>query len=145
MTIREALKNQILYLDGGMGTLLQAQGLKPGEKPERWNLSHPEIITSIHKAYFDAGSHVVNTNTFGASTLKFSRDELDSIVKAALENAHTAAAQSTGTQPKWVALDIGPLGRLRKPYGDLDFEEAVSVFAETITLSVSITTAASEP
>ena len=136
MNILEFAKKHILFLDGGMGTLLQSQGLQPGELPECWNLSHPEIITSIHRDYFDAGSHVVNTNTFGASCLKFSPDELDAIVKAAIENARSAATQSAGTQPKWVALDVGPLGRLLKPYGDLDFEDAVSVFAETIRLGV---------
>ena len=72
MKITEYLKSHITYLDGGMGTLLQAQGLKPGERPERWNLSHPEAITAIHRAYYDAGSNVVNTNTFGANSLKFS-------------------------------------------------------------------------
>ena len=131
MNILEYTKEHLLFLDGGMGTLLQSRGLQPGELPERWNLSHPEVITAIHKAYYDAGSHVVSANTFGASSLKFSPEELDSIIKAALENARAAAAQSAGTQPKWVALDIGPLGRLLKPYGDLDFEAAVSVFAET--------------
>ena len=136
MNILDYTKEHLLFLDGGMGTLLQSQGLLPGELPEQWNLSHPEIITAIHKAYFDAGSHVVNANTFGASCLKFSHEELDSIVKAAMENARAAAKQSIGTQPKWVALDIGPLGRLLKPYGDLDFEDAVSVFAETVQLGV---------
>ena len=136
MTILEFLKNHLLFLDGGMGTLLQSRGLQPGEHPEHWNLSHPEVIRSIHQAYFDAGSHVVNSNTFGANCLKFSPSELDAIVKAALENARAAAAASSGTQPKWVALDVGPLGRLLKPYGDLDFEEAVAVFGETVRLGV---------
>ena len=134
MNILDFANHHILFLDGGMGTLLQARGLEPGELPERWNLSHPEVITSIHRAYFDAGSHVVNANTFGASSLKFSAEELDAIVRTAMENARTAAEQSTGSQPKWVALDIGPLGHLLKPYGDLDFEDAVSVFAETVRL-----------
>ena len=136
MNILEFAKDHILFLDGGMGTLLQSRGLQPGELPERWNVSHPEAIIDIHRAYFDAGSHVVNSNTFGASSLKFDSHELDAIVKAAMENARSAAAQSTGTQPKWVALDIGPLGRLLKPYGDLDFEEAVSIFARTVRLGV---------
>jgi len=136
MTILEFLKNHLLFLDGGMGTLLQSRGLQPGEHPEHWNLSHPEVIRSIHQAYFDAGSHVVNANTFGANSLKFSSSELESIVRAALENARAAAAASSGTQPKWVALDIGPLGRLLKPYGDLDFEEAVSIFAQIVRLGV---------
>ena len=72
MNIRNYIKDRVLYLDGGMGTLLQARGLMPGELPERWNLSHPEAVTDVHRAYFDAGCNVVNTNTFGANTLKFS-------------------------------------------------------------------------
>jgi len=136
MNILDYAKDHLLFLDGGMGTLLQSQGLQPGELPEYWNLDHPDVIKSIHRAYFDAGSHVVNSNTFGANSLKFSSEELDAIVKAAMENARAAAAASTGAQPKWVALDIGPLGRLLKPYGDLDFEDAVSVFAAIVRLGV---------
>ena len=71
MNFSEYLKNNIVYLDGGMGTLLQAQGLTPGEHPEKWNISHSEIITDIHKNYFNSGSNVVCTNTFGANSLKF--------------------------------------------------------------------------
>lgn len=136
MNILQYLKNHIVYLDGGMGTLLQARGLRAGEMPERWNLSHAEEIVAIHKAYFDAGSNVVNTNTFGANILKFGADELDAIIGAAIANARRAAEESAGEQPKWVALDIGPTGRMLAPYGDLDFEDAVSVFAETVRLGV---------
>ena len=136
MKITEYIKEHILYLDGGMGTLLQAQGLSAGELPERWNITHPEIITDIHRDYFDAGSNVVNTNTFGANILKFSTSELDAIVKAAIENARAAANSSHGVQEKWVALDIGPTGRMLAPYGDFDFEDAVAVFAETVKLGV---------
>ena len=136
MKILDYLKHNLLYLDGGMGTLLQSQGLQPGELPERWNLTHPDVITKIHRDYFDAGSHVVNANTFGANGLKFSSEELDYIVKAALENARKAAAESTGAQEKWIALDIGPTGRMLKPYGDLDFEDAVAAFAEVVRLGV---------
>ena len=136
MNILQHLKNNILYLDGGMGTLLQTQGLSVGELPERWNITHPDAITEIHRAYFDAGSNVVNTNTFGANCLKFEMDELDSIIGAAISNARRAANQSKTEHPKWVALDIGPTGRMLAPYGDLDFEDAVSVFAETVRLGV---------
>ena len=76
MKIIEYLDKHILYLDGGMGTLLQKQGLPPGELPERWNITHPEIITKIHRDYFDAGSNIVNTNTFGANLLHFSLEGL---------------------------------------------------------------------
>ena len=136
MKITEFLKNRIVYLDGGMGTLLQAQGLVPGELPERWNLSHPDIIEQIHRDYYNAGSHIVNTNTFGANCLKFSPEELDSIVSAAIQNARRAIEASTAPQEKWVALDIGPTGKMLKPYGDLDFEDAVEIFAKTVKLGV---------
>ena len=136
MKITEFLKNRIVYLDGGMGTLLQAQGLVPGELPERWNLSHPDVIEQIHRDYYNAGSHIVNTNTFGANCLKFSPEELDSIVSAAIQNARRAIEASTAPQEKWVALDIGPTGKMLKPYGDLDFEDAVEIFAKTVKLGV---------
>lgn len=136
MTFKEYLQQNIVYLDGGMGTLLQAQGLCPGEQPERWNLSHPDVIVSIQKAYFDAGSNVVCTNTFGANTLHFDEAELEEIVKAAIANARQAQVQSTASHEKFVALDIGPSGKLLKPLGDLAFEDAVSIFAETVKLGV---------
>ena len=137
MKITEFLKNNILILDGSMGTLLQERGLLPGELPETWNLSHPDVITGIHREYFDAGSHVVSTNTFGANLLKYTSEELKKIIGAAVQNARHAAEESTGTQKKWVALDVGPSGRMLAPYGDFDFEDAVSLFAETIRLGVS--------
>jgi len=136
MDIREYLKYNTLFLDGGMGTLLQKQGLMPGELPERWNLTRPEVIYEIHRSYFDAGSNVVNTNTFGANILKLSREELDEVVKAAIEVARGAASESVADGPKWVALDIGPTGKMLKPYGDFEFEEAVTVFKETVKLGV---------
>lgn len=136
MNFREYLKNNIVYLDGGMGTLLQARGLRPGEHPERWNISHPEVVTDIHRAYFDAGSNVVCTNTFGANILKFDEAELDELICAAIRNARTAAEQSVSVGEKFVALDIGPSGKLLKPLGDLDFEAAVEVFAKTVRLGV---------
>ena len=125
-----------MLLDGGMGTLLQAAGLPLGELPERWNLSHAEKIIEIHKAYFDAGSNIVATNTFGANCLKFTEQELDEIVAAAVANARAAAELASGNQAKFIALDIGPTGRLLKPYGDFDFEDAVEAFAKTIRLGV---------
>ena len=136
MNFTTFLKHNLTILDGGMGTLLQKAGLAPGELPEGWNLTHAEEVTAIHRAYFDAGSNVVNTNTFGANILKFSTDELDDIIRAAVENARNAAARSVGTQEKFVALDIGPTGKLLKPLGDFDFEDAVTVFAETVRLGV---------
>lgn len=136
MNIRDFIKNNIVYLDGGMGTLLQKSGLQPGELPERWNISHPEVIREIHKNYYDSGSNVVNANTFGANTLKFSMDELDEIICHAVKNADEARKASSGEQEKFIALDVGPTGKLLKPLGDLDFEDAVKIFAETIRLGV---------
>ena len=136
MHILEFWKDHLVYLDGGMGTLLQARGLGPGELPERWNLSHPEVIRAIHRAYYDAGSHVVSANTFGANGLKFDGEELEAIVHSALDNARAAREESRGSQEKFIALDIGPTGRLLKPYGDLDFEDAVALFAQVVRLGV---------
>lgn len=136
MNFREFLNDNIVLFDGGMGSLLQQRGLKIGEKPENWNITHKEIITEIHTAYFNAGSNVVTANTFGANSLKFSNDELDEIIKNAIENVKTAAKQSSNKNEKFVALDIGPTGRLLKPLGDLDFEKAVEIFAQTVKLGV---------
>ena len=134
MNFQQFLDHHIVILDGGMGTLLQGRGLRPGEQPERWNLSHPEEIIAIHRAYFDAGSNVVNTNTFGANGLHFTQEELEKIIPAAVENAVKARQGSAAPQEKFIALDVGPLGRLLKPLGDLDFEDAVAHFARVIRL-----------
>lgn len=136
MKITEYMREHILYLDGGLGTLLQERGLAPGELPERWNLSHPEVLRAIHRDYYNAGCNVVNTNTFGANALKFTDDELDSIIAAATFNVRAAMEESSSQGPKWVALDVGPSGRMLKPYGDFDFEDAVALFAKTIRIGV---------
>lgn len=136
MNILDFLKENILYLDGSMGTLLQKSGLGLNELPEEWNITHPDVIRKIHLDYYNAGSNVVSTNTFGANTLKFNLDELDKIVKAAFENAYYAKENSISKSEKFIALDIGPTGKLLKPYGDLDFEDAVKIFAETVKLGV---------
>ena len=136
MNFSEYLKHNIVYLDGGMGTLLQAQGLAAGEHPEKWNLSHPEVITNIHKNYYDSGSNVVCTNTFGANSLKFNDVELEEIIKSAISNAKKAKELSTAPQEKFIALDIGPTGKLLKPLGDLDFNDAVNIFSKTVSLGV---------
>ena len=127
MGILELMKERRIYFDGGMGSLLQARGLKPGELPETWNLSRPEIITEIHREYLDAGSDVVTTNTFGANHFKFKEEDgysVKEIVTAAVRNAKNAiAAAGHG----YAALDMGPTGKLLKPYGDLEFEDAYAV------------------
>lgn len=136
MTVLDHLKQHMLYLDGGMGTLLQQRGLRAGEAPEGWNLTHPDAVQEIHRAYFDAGSHVVSANTFGANALRYAPDELERIVAAALDNVRAAREASRAAQEKFVALDIGPTGRLLRPFGDFDFEDAVRAFAAAVRLGV---------
>lgn len=130
-------KARRLYLDGGSGTSFQACGLKPGELPEVWNITNPEAVIDLHKKYLLAGSDIITANTFGANALKFGGDNglptLEEIVGAAFDNAKTAIS---GFDGRSIALDIGPTGRMLKPLGDLDFEDAVEVFAKTVRLGV---------
>ena len=135
MNILEKIKKQRVYFDGGYGTNLQKAGLKPGELPELWNIEKPEIITGLHGQYLDAGCDILKTNTFGANVLKFSETELEKIIEAAVCNAKKAVSDS-GYSDKYVALDIGPTGKLLKPLGDLEFEEAVEIFAKTVRIGV---------
>ncbi|MCU6748144.1 homocysteine S-methyltransferase family protein [Faecalicatena acetigenes] len=130
--IKERLGRELLFFDGGMGTLLQEEGLFPGELPETWNLTHPEVIRKIHRKYIEAGSDIILTNTFGANALKF-HDEtfsLKEIVESAVSHVQ-AAAESVGRKI-YTALDIGPTGKLLKPMGDLSFEEAYAAFREVV-------------
>ena len=136
MNILDYVKKNLVYLDGGMGTLLQKSGLMPGEFPERWNISHAESVVNIQKSYFDAGANIICTNTFGANRLKFDAEELESVIKAAIENANKARELSKGSQEKFIALDIGPLGKLLKPYGDFEFDKAVECYAETVKIGI---------
>lgn len=126
MNIKELLQKQRIYFDGGMGTLLQAAGLAPGEQPETWNLKHPEKIVELHKKYLAAGSNIISTNTFGLNRYKFT--ETEKYAAAAVKCAQEAGADFPGS---YVAYDIGPLGKLLKPMGDLPFSEAVAAFAES--------------
>ena len=133
--ILERLGKELLYFDGGMGTLLQERGLKPGELPETWNLEHADEVTEIHRQYFEAGSDIVLTNTFGANAIKFhnSEYELREIVTAAVSNVKKAALLGVHDGRKvYTALDVGPTGKLLKPMGDLSFEDAYEAFKETM-------------
>ncbi len=133
MNILEKIRSGFTFFDGGTGTVLQKKGLAAGELPEEWNLTHREEIIDLHLSYLNAGSNIINTNTFGANILKFPGAHLEEIIIAAIENALEAKRRS-GREDVWIALDIGPSGKLLKPYGTLDFEEAVSVFAETVRI-----------
>ena len=127
--ILNELGKRIVFFDGGMGTLLQERGLEAGELPENWNLKHPDIIRELHRDYLNAGADIILANTFGANELKFP-DNLEEIVTKGVQNAKKAV-EETG-KDGYVALDVGPTGKLLKPLGTLDFEDAVSIFARTI-------------
>ena len=131
--IREELGRKILLFDGGMGSLLQERGLQAGELPENWNLTKPEVLTQIHREYIEAGADIILANTFGANVLKFG-DRLEQIVRAGVENAGKAAQEAGQAAGRniYVALDLGPTGKLLKPLGTMEFEEAVEVFARTV-------------
>lgn len=128
MNIRDEFGKRMLFFDGGMGSLLQEKGLKQGELPETWNLKKPEELIRIHREYLEAGADIVLANTFGANRFKY--DNLDEIIAAGIANAKTAVRESG--KKAYVALDMGPTGKLLKPMGTLDFEEAVSVYAEVV-------------
>lgn len=135
MKFIERLGKEWLFFDGGMGSILQERGLAAGELPETWNITRPEEIQSIHRAYLDAGSDIINTNTFGANALKFP-DNLREIVEAAVSNAKEARRQS-GREDAYIALDLGPTGRLLQPMGDLPFEQAVELFGEVVRIGAA--------
>lgn len=131
----ERLGKELLFFDGGMGTLLQAEGLQPGELPETWNIERKETIRKIHQSYFEAGSDIVLTNTFGANALKFHDENcsLKAIIDAAVENVRFGAkAGIRDGRDYYVALDIGPTGKLLKHLGDLSFEDAYEAFKEVV-------------
>ena len=124
-------KVRLVFLDGGMGTQLQERGLKPGETPELWNLSRPDDIRAVHSAYLAAGADIVYANTFGANAAKYHADApLADVVSAGVALAREAV-QSAGGK-RFVALDVGPTGRLLKPAGDFEFDAAYDAFAEEV-------------
>lgn len=138
MNIRERIQNEIVYIDGGLGSSLIKMGLKSGTAPELWNIEEPQNIVNLHKAYIEAGAQVLTTNTFGANELKLESDKytLCELVSAAVKNAQTAIAQSGKKQGEdvYIGLSIGPSGKLLKPLGDLCFEDAVDAFKKTISI-----------
>ena len=126
-------KGRLVFLDGGMGTQLQERGLKPGETPELWNLSRPDDIRAVHSAYLAAGADIVYANTFGANAAKYHADApLADVVSAGVALAREAVHAAGGK--RFVALDVGPTGRLLKPAGDFEFDAAYDAFAEEVRL-----------
>ena len=178
MSVLDFLGKEILYFDGAMGTRLQAAGMKPGELPEVWNITHGEVVAEIHASYVKAGANILKSNTFGANALKMqgSGYTVEEAVLAAFANARKGfqKANETGqpdsvisdsasrsfseisgslqgkasgagiassdfinkTPGQFIALDLGPTGKLLAPYGDLQFEEAVALYAETVRAGV---------
>ncbi len=140
MNFREVLGRQILFFDGGMGTLLQERGLKAGEVPETWNIVHPECIRQIHKEYLMAGSNIISANTFGVNAFKCKNLPyiVDELVTAGIQLVQEAIQEvrssSNGDekQPMYAALDIGSIGKLLKPLGEISFDEAYKTFQEII-------------
>jgi len=128
--IRSALHTKRLYFDGGTGTVLQEMGLRPGQAPEALNVESPETIIALHRAYLAAGCDIIKTNTFGIHRLKY--DNYRELIETGLACAREAVK---GYDNAYIAYDIGPIGRLLQPLGDLPFEEAVSVFADSLRLA----------
>lgn len=131
MDIKALLEQQeFLFLDGAMGTLIQNSGVSYEHVPETLNLTHPDLIASFHRAYVEAGSHIVYANTFGANAYKLEGCgyTVEQIVSAGIANAKKAVA-GTGA---YVALDIGPIGQLLEPAGSMTVEEAYDYYKEII-------------
>ncbi|MBQ3912980.1 MAG: homocysteine S-methyltransferase family protein [Lachnospiraceae bacterium] len=125
MIFRDALRSgKYIFFDGGMGTMLQAAGLETGTLPEEWNLTHPEEILKIHRAYVEAGSDVITANTFGANSAKFG-ERTAGLISAAIQIARRSGA-------RFVAQDIGPTGKMLKPLGDFEFDAAYELFKEQV-------------
>lgn len=121
--------NDRIILDGAMGTMLQARGLKPGDHPEVFGMNHPEVVEEIHRMYVDAGSNVIYANTFEANShkLKGSGHSVSDVITANVATARKAAGANVR-----VALDVGPIGELMEPLGTLSFDEAYNVYKEMV-------------
>lgn len=131
MEFKNILKDKFLFFDGAMGTMLQRSGLKTGEIPDTYNITHPDIVEKIHKEYIDAGSNIITTNTFSANRLKLKNTKysVDDIITSGVKIAKKAAAYKNDL---FVALDISSIGNLLAPIGTLSFEEAYDIFSEQV-------------
>lgn len=125
---------KMIILDGAMGTMLQKAGVTQNQLPEEVNITNPEIVIDIHRAYIEAGCQIISTNTFGANAYKVDSSPytVEQLITAAVQNAKKAAA---GTDTK-IALDIGPIGKMLRPNGDLAFEEAYQIYKQMIECGV---------
>lgn len=137
MLFKEKLKSgEIILFDGAMGTMLQKNGMKGGELPERYNIEKKEIVESIHREYLRAGAMVLTTNTFGANSHKLDETELtvDQVITEAVARAKAAIAAEG--REAWIALDIGPIGQLMEPMGTLSFDQAYELVKEEVLAGV---------
>lgn len=133
MNLLEQIEKRMVYCDGGLGSLLQERGLRAGELPGNWNITHPEVLADIHRAYLEAGADIITTNTFGVDRLKYNENTeytMDQVITAAVHLVKEAIAKSG--HRAYTALDIGPTGKLLKPLGDLAFEDAYQLFQEIV-------------
>ena len=130
MEIKEYLKDNILIFDGAMGTMLQNEGLPIGESPEVFGMENPDKLLKIHKKYLEAGSNVLTTNTFGCNELKVSKlgYTVEEIIDNAVSVARKAIDECDKSKPRFVALDIGPIGEMLEPMGTLSFDRAYEIF-----------------
>ncbi len=129
--ITERMKDERLFFDGGTGTVLQGCGLCPGEATEVMNTRSRDAVRDLHLAYLRAGADIIKTNTFGINALKC--DDVEGELVLAIDIAKEAVALSG--KEAYVAFDVGPTGRMLKPFGDLDFSEAVEIFAVNMRLA----------
>ena len=128
MELKERLGKELLFFDGAMGTMLQERGLQTGEIPELWNVTHEDVILDVHKQYLEAGCDIVKANTFGINPFKMESTgyTCEELTKKGIELAKRAI-QETGKKA-YTAVDVGSLGKLLEPLGDLPFEEAYEAF-----------------
>ena len=128
--IKEYLKDNILIFDGAMGTMLQKEGLPIGDNPEIFGIKNPHKLLKIHKKYLEAGSNVLTTNTFGCNELKVNKlgYTVEEVIDRAVSIAKQAIEESDKSKPRFVALDIGPIGEMLEPMGTLSFDRAYEIF-----------------
>ena len=131
--LRERLNKDLLIFDGGFGSQLQELGMKAGEIPEYYNIEHPEMIIDIHHRYLKAGADFITTNTFGANPLKLEQHKYSyqEVILAAIQNAKEAKKIKPDA---YIALDIGPIGKLMEPMGTLTFDEVYQSVKQMVEL-----------
>jgi len=125
----DRLKAGILIADGAMGSILQERGLPAGAAPDEWNISHPEVIDDIHRAYIKAGAELIVTNTFGANRLKLKKSGLEEKT-AEINTGAVSIARKAAQDKAYVAGDIGSTGEFMEPLGSLKREDLINTFAE---------------